>query len=838
MEQKPQIPTLKDSKKPQVKIKGLAGGMSFMERLKQFKKKDLAFILAGLGVLIMAPLAEHFMMSPESADSGAFKPGWGFQPSGRFGSGDSPYERGVDGMAAGGAVGGGSDVITPLNVRDPSALIMGPGASQQPAATATAPTAPSKESTDWKDAIANAAGKGASAATRAARLPVPKPALTNAGLRGLGVAAGGGGSSYSLPGISAANVPNKAASSDSLSQVSRAPDYRGVGPRGSQNASAGAMEALKKAAANAGSDFNRQGPASSALESAASHQMPGGGYGDGMGGGGGRDDKGFGGNQDKGSKSMGESLEFLALKDEQQKARDLKWELKKKSALLWPNLKEKVLETMVTEPLKGIVGSVSEGIKNLGSDRNSYIYECKEGGKIAAGDVAGECTKDTKGFCLGPDGNIYSIVMAGGDAKPTQYKGCTKKKGNSEQKPNETEQNASGNVPGVANQGGPNYSGRSIEKVCQELKGNFGSSSPQVVKDLEGVTGLVASAYDALSGGKPAGTCGAQQIIQGAGGGTIKGYHDSVQDKLGGANGAVVMMNNALTYAAAATQGASAAIADEKTGKAKTVVDNLQPQAYNREEAIKAVKFGEELYKQAKDGAASAAAEEQKVKEPLDAADKWINEAGKYLNGGGNTQPNVAQALRAARATYSQKAAEVKSVQDTSKDSTAQSIYDDLGKLLTQQEADLKAAQARQTTLKESVDKGKAVAPKVAVVVQNTSAVAASSAANLKPVAEGETGPATDTMSLPAFRSAVETADVAGKPLPRAEDLSDPAKKLPAEARINEAKTEFDAKVKSVKTTLDYVSKQNKGDDGSYRGVYDQVQKVMAEGSAGSISAK
>jgi len=185
MEQKPQIPTLKDSKKPQVKIKGLAGGMSFMERLKQFKKKDLAFILAGLGVLIMAPLAEHFMMSPESADSGAFKPGWGFQPSGRFGSGDSPYERGVDGMAAGGAVGGGSDVITPLNVRDPSALIMGPGASQQPAATATAPTAPSKESTDWKDAIANAAGKGASAATRAARLPVPKPALTNAGLRGL-----------------------------------------------------------------------------------------------------------------------------------------------------------------------------------------------------------------------------------------------------------------------------------------------------------------------------------------------------------------------------------------------------------------------------------------------------------------------------------------------------------------------------------------------------------------------------------------------------------------------------------------------------------------------------
>ena len=72
----PKIPTLKDSQKPQVKIKGLAAGLSLFERLKQFKKKDLAFILAGLGTLFMAPLAEHFMMAPESGDAN-LQQGWG-----------------------------------------------------------------------------------------------------------------------------------------------------------------------------------------------------------------------------------------------------------------------------------------------------------------------------------------------------------------------------------------------------------------------------------------------------------------------------------------------------------------------------------------------------------------------------------------------------------------------------------------------------------------------------------------------------------------------------------------------------------------------------------------
>ena len=71
----PKIPTLKDSQKPQVKIKGLAAGLSLFDRLKQFKKKDLALILAGLGTLFMAPLAEHFMMAPEGGDASTMGPG-------------------------------------------------------------------------------------------------------------------------------------------------------------------------------------------------------------------------------------------------------------------------------------------------------------------------------------------------------------------------------------------------------------------------------------------------------------------------------------------------------------------------------------------------------------------------------------------------------------------------------------------------------------------------------------------------------------------------------------------------------------------------------------------
>jgi hypothetical protein len=54
---------------------------------------------------------------------------------------------GSSGMAPGQPVGESADVITPLNVRDPSSLVMGPGASSAPAAQPQAdepPTPPAR----------------------------------------------------------------------------------------------------------------------------------------------------------------------------------------------------------------------------------------------------------------------------------------------------------------------------------------------------------------------------------------------------------------------------------------------------------------------------------------------------------------------------------------------------------------------------------------------------------------------------------------------------------------------------------------------------------------------
>jgi hypothetical protein len=323
---KPSIPTLKDTLKPQVKIKGLSTGLSLMERLKAFRKKDLAFIAAGLGVLLMAPLAEHFLMAPEST-SGAFKEGWGFRGdgAGQFGKGGSPYEGGINGLAP-----GGSDVITPLNVRDPSQLVMGPGASSQPpagsagSASAAPPAAPSAPSApakndDWKDALAASGAHAGHAAVKSAGLPVPKVPLSNGGLRGLGAVGGSGGGNFSLPALSAGNVPNKAAQNVSP-QAKASPGFRGAARGAGSGSNLGALENLKRAAGQAGNDLNRGGSAVGNLENAANRDLSGGQGQGGVSEGGGGSDKSTAGSSSKDSKSPGESLEFLRQKMEMEKA--------------------------------------------------------------------------------------------------------------------------------------------------------------------------------------------------------------------------------------------------------------------------------------------------------------------------------------------------------------------------------------------------------------------------------------------------------------------------------------------------------------------------------------
>lgn len=355
---------------PALKIRGLAGGpKSLLERLKQFQKKDLIFIASGLGVLFMAPLAEHFMMSPTQDQN--MKPGFS-QPGGAFGE-VGMHEPGTGGMAPGGLVGAGSDVITPLNVRDPSALVMAPGSSQvtpPPAATTVAPPPPSssRDTGGWKDAL-SAAKSGAEKGSEAAKPGAFRAPGNLAGaLRGLSALSGasyGGGPTFNLGTPNASNVPNRGSTGGGLSQVKSAPGYRGVGAR--SDSSGGNADALRGAAANAGDRFNRPGGAAGNLEAAAKEAIP---VGTGTGGGGpssGGENKGGSGSSSKDNKALGESLAYLKLKMELEKELDLKWSKKKWKEFEFPKMiYEEITKSAISNILgKGIFEPMGRGMASM-----------------------------------------------------------------------------------------------------------------------------------------------------------------------------------------------------------------------------------------------------------------------------------------------------------------------------------------------------------------------------------------------------------------------------------------------------------------------------------------
>lgn len=416
----PKIPTLKDSKKPQVKVRGL-GGVTLFERLKQFKKKDLAFILAGLCTLLMAPLAEHFMMSPESGDA-SLQPGWGSHggSGGGIFDGHSPYE-GSSNMAPGSAIGGGSDVITPLNARDPSALIMGPGSAQQPPTSSAAPTtqppaSPTPRSDqDLKDALAASAAHAAGAAIRKAPLPLPKIALSGSNLRGLGVAAGGSSSSASLGPVSSAGLaPNRAAGSNSLTGARAPSGYAGVARGPGQGGNPNSLESLKKAADAAGGIFNRSGSAANNASQAASQQIPGGGgsFGGNGQGGTGANDKSGSSDTGKDSKSAGESLAYEMMKENMKRQLDLHW--KEVEAADMGLEGSKILNTTMESIASGLTSSVMTALGNrlnrMLSGGGSSGYWCgKPPQQIQGTDIcSGACGATTTSTPAGTSGGSGS----------------------------------------------------------------------------------------------------------------------------------------------------------------------------------------------------------------------------------------------------------------------------------------------------------------------------------------------------------------------------------------------------------------------------------------------
>ena len=307
----------------------MAGKKSLLGRLKALKTKDMAFIAAGLGVLVMAPVAE-FLISDGNDNAKSMTEGFD-RKGGFFAEPQDLYEAGVEGIAPGGLMGQDTDVITPLNVRDPSSLIMGPNNAEKvetPQASVDEPKrdAP-KDDTDWKKII-DSAKSGATEATKKVKLPRPNAKLAGAlsGLKGL---AGGGNTRAALQ-LAAPKTPgsaNPSGARSSLSRTQSVPGFRGAGGRGLASGTGAPFAG----------GYGGFGPGGT---SGSDTGMPGGGINGGGNGTGfgapngeGSPTKSPGGNNFKDNKTLGENLEFLRRKMNMEKAIDLKWAKKRYNEL-------------------------------------------------------------------------------------------------------------------------------------------------------------------------------------------------------------------------------------------------------------------------------------------------------------------------------------------------------------------------------------------------------------------------------------------------------------------------------------------------------------------------
>lgn len=374
------VPIIRLPQKPLLKIKGSGFGTTLIERLKQFKRKDLAFIAAGLSVLILAPVAEHFLMKPET-DRGLVP---GFATRGGFPVG-SPYEPGINGLAPGGLPGQEQDIITPLNARDPSALVLGPGGLTPP----TPP--PPKTDTGMRDALAKSLATGTQEAVKRAGLPSLPPRLAG-GFKGFG-GGGGGGAGYSPQVAVPKDRGPLPAAGSSLARVKPIPGMRGF-MRGRGPAQGPSPESLKRASQDAGDLFNAPGAASSALDRAAGKGIPGGG--DSLGGGtsgpAGEGAEGkFGGATTKEAKSLGETLDFLRRKMEMEKqlelkykplekALDLEWKLKEWDKMYPRRMREEMYKSLFLGPageaMKTLTGEATKRVLDVFAPPGQKSYRC------------------------------------------------------------------------------------------------------------------------------------------------------------------------------------------------------------------------------------------------------------------------------------------------------------------------------------------------------------------------------------------------------------------------------------------------------------------------------
>ncbi len=424
-------------------LRSSAGKLSFIDRLRQFRRKDLAFILAGLGILFMAPLADFLFTGSGSDDSGAVGTGWGLRNAlGGLGGG-GPFDYGVNGMAPGGALGSNGEVITPLDARDPASLILGlPGmGGETPKTPAEAPAAPSPNS--FKDSFGGAAAGAARAAIKSAGFGIPHLPLGASGLRAMGFgggshgAAGGAGG---MSGINAWGVPTHAAGNSSLANVFSTPGYKGSAALNTM--SGGGFGAMKTAASRAAKNFDNVGSAAANLQKAAAMPIVGAGGGNTGGGGAGGRSGGAGqtGSIGKTNKSIGQSLAYMAAKQNLQHAIDLYWKKQEAYQMFMPNLLTNMGNTLAMAPINamsmmmmykmmgnmyGNNGQNANCANFYGNSLPSPLPNCVMGmgmnlsgmgggGGGAGGGMSGGMNMGMfQPLCVGPGGYVYSGGLGG-----------------------------------------------------------------------------------------------------------------------------------------------------------------------------------------------------------------------------------------------------------------------------------------------------------------------------------------------------------------------------------------------------------------------------------------
>jgi len=239
---------------------------TFMERLKNLSKKDIAFVGLGLSILVMAPVAEFFMTKPSSDN--LLTPGFG-ERKGSDSAGPNLYDPGVNALSSG-SPDGSSDVIVPLTARDPASLIIGPQSAPPPA--------PVLPPSTFRDSMKDVAPKAFTEAVKSAPAPFTPSSRLSSSLRGFGSFFGGNESSKTSGSLgrgailaSAKSAPTKSEKRSMAGPVA-IPGYKGVASSTPNSASKGALEKLRSQADKAAGFFSRDN-AVKALQDAAAASM-------------------------------------------------------------------------------------------------------------------------------------------------------------------------------------------------------------------------------------------------------------------------------------------------------------------------------------------------------------------------------------------------------------------------------------------------------------------------------------------------------------------------------------------------------------------------------------